>query len=100
MTPEAWATNLGALGAATYAGWQSYQAKKAAKEGRELTAPVLEETREAAQAAAERSLPTANGYARATTEALARIEQNQRDDRKLLVDHIQDHARSDVTGRR
>jgi len=84
MTPEAWATNLGALAAASYAGWQSYQAKKAAREGREETAPILEQTRDAAIEASARSLPTSNGFARHTAESLAQLLDGQVEIRATL----------------
>lgn len=90
MTPEGWATNLGAILAAGYAGWQSYQAKKAARagEGQARQANVQ------ATVAADRSEPTSNGYATSTKESLSRIERQGQRTEDLLREHINDHARA------
>lgn len=109
MTAEVWTfaglvvTSLGgilAAAAALVAAVRSGHAKDhaAAAEGSAAEAAT------AAGQARDYSEPTASGYAKETTSALARIEARLEriDDRQRLTDtslvrHLADHARSDIT---
>lgn len=71
MNPDD-AMRAGALLAAAYAGWQAYRANKQTK-------------------------GTGNGFARHTTEALERIEKKTDDTHQLMIEHLADHAGSDLS---
>jgi hypothetical protein len=67
MTPEAWGTNLGALAAALVAAQQAYKARQEGKK------------------AADRSLPTSNGFAKKVLDSNARQESRMDDFGRRLV---------------
>lgn len=85
MTPEAWATNLGAMFAAGYAAWEASRARRSAGSANDN-----------AELAATRSEPTSNGFARGVLDRLDRIERKTDHNTELHTQHLGDHARADL----
>lgn len=70
---SAW-TNVGLAAAAIFAGWQSYRANKQTKS-------------------------TGNGFAKHVKDSLTRLEHKTDATHELMVEHLADHAGSDLTRR-
>lgn len=88
---ESWQAIAGASSlfvVAVWNRWDAWRIKRAAQGGRR-----------AADRAVELSTPTGNGFAKKVTEALARIEANQRATDEKLDKHIMAHANADVANR-
>lgn len=107
MTPEAWGTNLGAIAAAGFAGWQSWQVRRRGATREQLT-EVGDRATTAAKAAAQavKDAPTANGFAPKVLTSLEKLETGQAElkadvavVRQRLDGHIDDHASADVRRR-
>lgn len=52
-----------------------------------------------AEKAVQQTKSTGNGFAQHTTEALARIERQAAETHRLMIEHLADHAGSDLTRR-
>lgn len=91
---ESIATMLGGGAGMAFTAYQAFRSRREAAGA--WTA--ARGARESAELAADRSEPTSNGFARSTTEALARIESQTMRNSQLLTDHIADHARAHIQG--
>jgi hypothetical protein len=86
---ESIATSAGTAAALGFTAYQAFRSRREAAGAKTAARGAAV----SADLAAVRSEPTSNGYAQSTKDSLERIE-------RILIDHIADHARAHVKGKR